>query len=103
MQAEIKDWDFEKVKADAQKLWNAELNKILIDASEDTKINFYTALYHAFINPTTYTDVNNEYKGLDQNTHIANGFVNYSTFSLWDTYRACILCLISSNPRVITT
>lgn len=88
MQAEIKDWDFEKVKANAQKLWNAELNKILIDASEDIKINFYTALYHAFINPTTYTDVNNEYKGLDQNTHIANGFVNYSTFSLWDTYRA---------------
>lgn len=88
MQAEIKDWDFERVKDNAQKLWNAELNKIIIDASEDTKINFYTALYHAFINPTTYTDVNGEYKGLDQNTHIAKGFVNYSTFSLWDTYRA---------------
>ncbi len=88
MQAEMKDWNFEKVKANAQKLWNAELNKISIDAPEDTKINFYTALYHTFINPTTYTDVNNEYKGLDQNTHVANGFVNYSTFSLWDTYRA---------------
>jgi predicted alpha-1,2-mannosidase len=88
MQTEIKDWDFEKVKANAQKLWNDELNKITIEASEDTKINFYTALYHAFINPTTYTDVNGEYRGLDQNTHVANGFVNYSTFSLWDTYRA---------------
>lgn len=88
MQAEIKDWDFEKVKANAQKLWSDELNKIVIEASEDTKTNFYTALYHAFINPTTYTDVNGEYRGLDQNTHVAKGFVNYSTFSLWDTYRA---------------
>ncbi len=88
MQAEIKDWDFEKVKANAQKLWNAELNKIAIEASEDTKVNFYTAMYHTFINPTVYTDVNGQYKGLDQNIHVAKGFTNYSTFSLWDTYRA---------------
>jgi predicted alpha-1,2-mannosidase len=88
MKSEIKDWDFEKVKANAQKLWNAELNKITINASEDTKVNFYTAMYHTFINPTVYTDVNGQYKGLDQNTHVADGFVNYSTFSLWDTYRA---------------
>ncbi len=88
MLAEIKDWDFEKVKANAQKLWNAELNKIKIEAPDDIKVNFYTAMYHTFISPTTYTDVNGEYKGLDQNTHIANDFINYSTFSLWDTYRA---------------
>ncbi|WP_309641857.1 GH92 family glycosyl hydrolase [Flavobacterium sp.] len=88
MQSEIKDWDFEKVKSSAQKLWNTELNKIKIEASEDTKVNFYTAMYHTFINPTVYTDVNGEYKGLDQNTHVAEGFTNYSTFSLWDTYRA---------------
>jgi predicted alpha-1,2-mannosidase len=88
MQSEIKDWDFEKVKTNAQKLWNTELNKIKIEASEDTKVNFYTAMYHTFINPTVYTDVNGEYKGLDQDTHLANGFTNYSTFSLWDTYRA---------------
>ncbi len=88
MQAEIKDWDFERVKSEAQKLWNTELSKISIEAPDDIKVNFYTAMYHTFINPTTYTDVNGEYKGLDQNTHIANGFNNYSTFSLWDTYRA---------------
>jgi len=88
MQAEIKDWDFEKVKNNAQKQWNSELNKITITASEDTKTNFYTAMYHTFINPTVYTDVNGEYKGLDQNTHTAKDFTNYSTFSLWDTYRA---------------
>lgn len=88
MQAEIKGWDFEKVKANAQQLWNTELNKIVIEASDDTKINFYTAMYHAFINPTVYEDVNGQYKGLDQNVHTADGFINYSTFSLWDTYRA---------------
>ena len=88
MRAEISGWDFEKVKAQAQATWNKELNKIQVTTSSDNKINFYTALYHAFINPTTYTDINGEYKGLDQGIHKAEGFTNYTTFSLWDTYRA---------------
>ena len=88
MRAEISGWDFEKVKAQAQATWNKELNKIQVTSSSDNKINFYTALYHAFINPTTYTDINGEYKGLDQGIHKAEGFTNYTTFSLWDTYRA---------------
>ncbi|TCD12239.1 glycoside hydrolase family 92 protein [Pedobacter frigidisoli] len=88
MRTEISGWDFEKVKAQAQSGWNKELNKIQVTTSNDNKINFYTALYHAFINPTTYTDVNGEYKGLDQGIHKADGFTNYTTFSLWDTYRA---------------
>ncbi|GGH06260.1 sugar hydrolase [Pedobacter zeae] len=88
MRAEISGWDFEKVKAQAQATWNKELNKIQVSTSNDNKINFYTALYHANINPTTYTDVNGEYKGLDQGIHKADGFTNYTTFSLWDTYRA---------------
>lgn len=88
MHTEIPGWDFEKVKDQAQKEWNKELNKIVIDASEDDKVNFYTSMYHTFINPTTYTDVNGQYRGLDQEIHTANGFTNYTTFSLWDTYRA---------------
>ncbi len=88
MRAEIPDWDFEKVKSEAQALWNKELNKIQITASEEVKINFYTSMYHTFINPTVYMDVNGQYKGLDQDVHKAEGFTNYSTFSLWDTYRA---------------
>ncbi|MGQ7856072.1 GH92 family glycosyl hydrolase [Pedobacter sp. WC2501] len=88
MRAEIAGWDFEKVKTQAQATWNKELNKIQVTTSNDNKINFYTALYHAFINPTTYTDINGEYKGLDQGVHKADGFTNYTTFSLWDTYRA---------------
>lgn len=88
MQTETPDWDFEKVKSNAQKAWNAELRKIKVEAPEGVKLNFYTAMYHAFINPTVYQDVNGEYKGLDQNVHKASGFTNYTTFSLWDTYRA---------------
>ncbi|WP_421943826.1 GH92 family glycosyl hydrolase [Pedobacter sp.] len=88
MRGEISGWDFNKVKAQAQTTWNKELNKIQVNASNDNKINFYTALYHSFINPTVYTDLNGEYKGLDQGVHKADGFTNYTTFSLWDTYRA---------------
>jgi len=88
MNAEINDWDFEAVKKKTQESWNAELNKVIIDATDDVKINFYTSLYHTFINPTVYNDVNGQYKGLDQDVHHADGFINYSTFSLWDTYRA---------------
>lgn len=88
MRAEIPGWDFDAVKKQAKADWNKELNKIDVSTSEDNKVNFYTAMYHAFINPTTYTDVNGQYKGLDQNVHEAKGFTNYTTFSLWDTYRA---------------
>ncbi|MEO7445300.1 MAG: GH92 family glycosyl hydrolase, partial [Ferruginibacter sp.] len=88
MQQEIPLWDFEVVKKQAQENWNTELQKIVINAPEADKINFYTAMYHAFISPTTYMDVNGEYKGLDQETNTANGFTNFTTFSLWDTYRA---------------
>lgn len=88
MRSEIPHWDFEKVKDEAQTGWNKELNKIVIKASEDDKVNFYTSMYHTFITPTIYSDANGEYKGLDQDVHMAEGFVNYTTFSLWDTYRA---------------
>jgi len=87
MKSEIPHWDFEKVKEQTQENWNKELNKIQIEASLDDKINFYTAMYHAFITPTVYEDINGEYKGLDQDIHQTDGFTNYTTFSLWDTYR----------------
>jgi predicted alpha-1,2-mannosidase len=88
MRVETPGWNFEKIKEQGQQQWNKELNKIVISADKDEKINFYTAMYHAFINPTIYMDENGEYKGLDQNIHQAKGFTNYTTFSLWDTYRA---------------
>lgn len=88
LRTELPHWDFEKVKEQAQVSWNKELAKVDIDASEAEKQNFYTALYHAFLSPTVYMDVDHKYKGLDQNIHTADNFTNYTTFSLWDTYRA---------------
>ena len=89
MQTEIPHWDFDKTKAEGQQLWEKELDKIKVETiTEGDKVNFYTAMYHAFINPTVYMDADGSYKGLDQNIHKAVGFTNYTTFSLWDTYRA---------------
>jgi predicted alpha-1,2-mannosidase len=88
MQTELPHWDFEKVKEEARAAWNKELSKIIVDAPEAEKQNFYTALYHSFLGPTVYMDVDHKYKGLDQNIHSADKFTNYTTFSLWDTYRA---------------
>ena len=88
MQTEIQGWDFDKVKADGQQLWETELHKIVIQGNQEIKENFYTSMYHTMINPTTYMDADGQYKGIDQNVHKAEGFTNYTTFSLWDTYRA---------------
>ncbi|WP_181303993.1 GH92 family glycosyl hydrolase [Rufibacter sp. XAAS-G3-1] len=89
MRAEIPHWDFDRVKDESQAQWNQELGKVRATLpTKDDYINFYTALYHTFLGPTTYMDVTGQYRGLDQNNHQAQGFTNYTTFSLWDTYRA---------------
>jgi predicted alpha-1,2-mannosidase len=89
MKEEIPDWDFEKVKKVSRELWNKELNKVIVEAnSNEEKVSFYTAMYHAFLGPTEYSDVDGKYRGLDMNIHQAEDFTNYTSFSLWDTYRA---------------
>ncbi len=99
MKAEIPHWDFERTKAQAQQDWNKELGKIDIRSKNpEDLVNFYTAMYHAALMPTTYMDVNGEYKGLDQNVHKADGFTNYTSFSLWDTYRTFHPYLNLVNP-----
>lgn len=89
LQAEAPGWDFEAVKRKSQDEWNRELSKVTVKANgQHDLVNFYTALYHTYLSPTTYMDVDGSYRGLDQLNHQAQGFTNYSTFSLWDTYRA---------------
>ena len=88
MRTETPGWNFETIKKSGQTAWNRELNKIVIKGNKEEKENFYTAMYHAFISPTIYMDVDGKYKGLDQQIHHAKGFTNYTTFSLCDTYRA---------------
>jgi len=89
MIAEIPHWDFDKAKQEGQNLWNRELSKIKVETiNQEDKTVFYTALYHTFLSPITYMDVDGMYTGIDQNIHRADGFVNHTIFSLWDTYRA---------------
>jgi len=89
LKAEIPHWDFERTKREGQAVWNKELGKIAVTSDDKGEMtNFYTALYHTFLSPTVYMDADGNYKGLDQNVHNAKGFTNYTTFSLWDTYRA---------------
>lgn len=89
LKLETPDWNFEKVKTDGQNAWNKELGKIAVTSdNKDDLVNFYTAMYHTFLSPTVYMDADGKYKGLDQNVHEAKNFTNYTTFSLWDTYRA---------------
>ncbi|RYY72070.1 MAG: alpha-mannosidase [Chitinophagaceae bacterium] len=87
--SEIKHWDFEKVKKEAQQLWNKELSKIEITSSDKDKLSiFYTALYHTMMQPNIAQDLDGKYRGRDNQIHTAKGFDYYSVFSLWDTFRA---------------
>lgn len=89
MQEEIPHWDFERTKTEGQDLWNRELSRISVRMLQpDDYVNFYTSVYHTFLGPTVYMDHDRQYRGLDQNNHTAQDFTNYTTFSLWDTYRA---------------
>lgn len=99
MQEEIPHWDFDRVKSAGQQLWEKELRKIQIDVpTQEDRVNFYTAMYHAALMPTVYMDTNGQYKGLDQEIHQADGFTNYTSFSLWDTFRAFHPYLNLINP-----
>jgi len=89
LKAEIPHWDFNKTLKETKEKWNKELSKIEVTTlNENDKINFYTALYHTYLSPIIYEDVDGKYRGLDQNIHRSEGFINYTVFSLWDTYRA---------------
>lgn len=87
--AEVPEDDFDKYLAVTRKNWNEQLSKIEITCDDpDEKVKFYTALYHSMLAPTIYNDVDGAYYGPDKQVHQADGWTNYSTFSLWDTYRA---------------
>ena len=89
MEAELPQWDFNKVKTDCEALWNNELNKIQVKGgTSDQQVIFYTALYHCFIHPSIYNDVDGRYLGRDMQIHKTDGFNYYTVFSLWDTFRA---------------
>lgn len=86
---EIKDWNFENIVAETTGKWNTELSKLQVETTDTVaKRIFYTALYHAFMQPIMFNDCSGEYRGTDKNIYGDPGFTNYTVFSLWDTYRA---------------
>ena len=89
LEAEAPKDDFDFYMKQAQENWTKELAKIEVTSDNaDKKTIFYTAMYHAMLAPTIYSDVDGSYFGPDGQVHQAEGWTNYSTFSLWDTYRA---------------
>ena len=101
MQAELPGWDFEATAAAADRAWNAELSE---GAASRLRTNaarriFYTALYHTMVAPSEFCDVNGDYRGSDGKVHRAHpGRDTYTTFSLWDTYRAAMPLMTDPAP-----
>ncbi len=88
LEAEAGESSFDDIKEQTLKEWAKELSIIQVEGTDDQKALFYTSLYHTMINPSVYMDVDGSYRGNDMEIHKANGFTNYTIFSLWDTYRA---------------
>ncbi len=100
--AELPGWDFEKTIAAADEAWNQELSKIKITTNNEANRRiFYTGLYHTMIAPSEFCDVNGDYYGADHQMHKSEGFVNYTTFSLWDTYRAAQPLMTLIHPEKV--
>lgn len=99
--AELPDWDFDKVRADARKTWNDCLSKIEVKTEDPDQLAiFYTAMYHAFLSPNLFTDVDGRYLGMDLKVHTTDKEDPvYTTFSIWDTFRALHPLLTIIDPH----
>jgi predicted alpha-1,2-mannosidase len=95
----VSDWNFQKLVDATREKWSRELSKFEVEGTQEQKETFFTSVYHAFLAPNLYEDVNGDYRGFDQNIHKAKGFTDYTVFSLWDTYRATnpLFALIQSK------
>jgi predicted alpha-1,2-mannosidase len=101
LDADIPDWDFARVQHAAVAAWERELARVRITTpSEKHKRIFYTAMYHTLLAPTLFSDVDGQYRGMDRKVHrLPAGQHNYSTYSLWDTYRALHPMLTLLQPE----
>lgn len=102
MNAEVSHWDFDEVNREAVAKWNDQLACISVDTKDErAKKIFYTSLYHAFIAPVLYCDVNGDFRGHDDKVYTNNTWKNYSTFSLWDTYRTLNPLFTIIKPEMV--
>ena len=100
LRAEAPDNDFDTYRQKAEAAWNKALGNIQIKTdNHDEKVVFYTALYHSMLAPTIYDDADGQYYGPDGKNHQTDGWTHYSTFSLWDTYRAAHPLFTLTQPE----
>ena len=99
--AEVPGWDFESVLQDAKKGWNSYLAKVKIEGSEDDKVNFYTSMYHLYIQPNNIADVDGKYTGPSRKVSQSPNGKYYSTWSQWDTFRAAFPMYTILTPELI--
>ncbi|MGH8090379.1 MAG: GH92 family glycosyl hydrolase, partial [Rudaea sp.] len=100
--ADGKGWDFDAQRAAAKRDWQQALAAIDVDAPADVRKSFYTSMYHAMISPNLAMDANGEYRGPDHAVHAAKDFAFYSSWSLWDVYRAQmpLMAFIQTPQRI---
>ena len=85
---EIEGLTFDQVRTMGEQAWEQELSRFTVEGDSKTKQTFYTSVYHCFLHPFLFQDLDGRYLGHDKSIDRAEGFTNYTTFSLWDTYRA---------------
>jgi len=99
--SEIPGWDFDGVRSETRATWNRELGRIEVEGgTENQKIIFYTALYHAYLTPRIFSEENHYYSPFDGNIHSSEGWNYYDDLSLWDTFRALQPLLTLIQPKV---
>lgn len=103
LQAEITDWNFDKIHAQARDLWNSALSKMAVEGgTEEEKSIFYTALYHTMIDPRAFADVDGQYPGGDGHIHQTSTFTKRTVFSGWDVFRSQFPLQTIINPEVVS-
>ena len=102
LQIENPEWDFEKIKQTAQNQWRTLLSQATVTGTPEQKTNFYTSLYHLYIQPNNIADIDGQYRGSNDSVFKASSGEYYSTFSLWDTYRAAHPLYTILVPKKVT-
>ncbi len=101
MAAEVSGWDFEAVRENAVKEWNRYLSRIHIEGLDEQKVNFYTAMYHLYIQPNNIADIDGKYVGPNDEISQSSDGKHYSTLSQWDTFRAAFPMYTLLSPELV--
>ncbi len=98
---EIPGWDFEKIRSEAKAAWSGVLSHAVVSGGSDAQRKvFYTAMYHTFLQPTVFSDVNGDYIGFDNKVHTAKDRIQYANYSGWDIYRSQVQLITMLMPKV---